>query len=148
MYTGAALSFGLIRACRRRLVLYCSVLSDAGGENNWSSAIFERSLLCSLAAILENGCHGRHGTNPECLRSLKWPLWYIVWVCQVSYFNHKVHDFSVICWTIAFSTQRPDPQQEHDSTPRRLVSVSTGDPCVATRFTNDKRGGLYRLYYA
>ena len=45
MYTGAALSFGLIRACRGGLVLYCSVLSDAGGENDGSSAIFERSLL-------------------------------------------------------------------------------------------------------
>ena len=45
MYTGAALSFGLIRACRRGLVLYCSVLSDEGGENDGSSAIFERSLL-------------------------------------------------------------------------------------------------------
>ena len=45
MYTGAALSFGLIRACRGGLVLYCSVLSDAGGEKDGSSAIFERSLL-------------------------------------------------------------------------------------------------------
>ena len=44
MNTGAALSFGLIRACRSGLVLYCSVLSDAGGENDGSSAIFERSL--------------------------------------------------------------------------------------------------------
>ena len=55
--------------------------------------------FCSLAAVLENGCHGRHGTNPECLQSLKWPLWCIVWVCQVSCFYHKVHDFSVIRWT-------------------------------------------------
>ena len=47
MYTGAALSFGLIRACRSGLVLCCSVLSDAGGENDRSSAIFERSLLHS-----------------------------------------------------------------------------------------------------
>ena len=46
MYTGAALSFGLIRACRSGLVLYCSVLSDAGGENDGSSSIFEISLLC------------------------------------------------------------------------------------------------------
>ena len=45
MYAGAALSFGLIRTCRSGLVLYCSVLSDAGGENDGSSAIFERSLL-------------------------------------------------------------------------------------------------------
>ena len=45
MYEGAALSFGLIRACRGGLVLYCSVLSHAGGENDGSSAIFERSLL-------------------------------------------------------------------------------------------------------
>ena len=45
MYTGAALSFGLMRACRGGLVLYCSVLSDAGGENDRNSAIFERSLL-------------------------------------------------------------------------------------------------------
>ena len=34
MCTGAALSFGLIRACRGGLVLYCSVLSGAGGEND------------------------------------------------------------------------------------------------------------------
>ena len=47
MYTGAALSFGLIRACRGGLVLYCNVLSDAGGENDGSSAIFERSLFTS-----------------------------------------------------------------------------------------------------
>ena len=45
MYTGAALSFGLIRACRSGLVLYCSVLSDAGGENDGSSSIFEISLF-------------------------------------------------------------------------------------------------------
>ena len=45
MYTGAALSFGLIRACRSGLVVYCSVLSDAGGDDDGSSAIFERSLL-------------------------------------------------------------------------------------------------------
>ena len=50
MYTGAALSFGLIRACQSGLVLYCGVLSHAGGENDGSSAIFERSLLvCYLA---------------------------------------------------------------------------------------------------
>ena len=49
MYTGAALSFGLIRACRSGLVLCCSVLSDAGGENDGSSAIFERSLLQELS---------------------------------------------------------------------------------------------------
>ena len=59
-----------------------------------------RGWMCSLAAILENGYHGRHGTNPECLRSLKLPLWYIVWVCQVSCFYHKGHDFSVFCWTM------------------------------------------------
>ena len=34
------------------------------------------------------------------LRSLELPLWCIVWVWQVSCFYHKVHDFSVICWTI------------------------------------------------
>ena len=51
MYTGAALSFGLIRACRGGLVLYCSVLSDAGGENDGSSAIFERSLLSVVWAV-------------------------------------------------------------------------------------------------
>ena len=52
MYTGAALSFGLIRACHRGLVLYSSVLSDAGDENDDSSAISERLLLtprCVLA---------------------------------------------------------------------------------------------------
>ena len=48
MYTGAALSFGLIRACRGGLVLYSSVLSYAGGENDGSSAIFERSLLSNM----------------------------------------------------------------------------------------------------
>ena len=56
MYTGAALSFGLIRACRGGLVLYCSVLSDAGGENDGSSAIFERSLLqCETLYELNGG---------------------------------------------------------------------------------------------
>ena len=49
MYTGASLSFGLIRACRRGLVLYCSVLPDAGGENDGSSAIFERSHVVRAA---------------------------------------------------------------------------------------------------
>ena len=52
MYTGAALSFGLMRACRSGLVLYCSVLSDAGGENDGSSAIFERSLLWRMNSDL------------------------------------------------------------------------------------------------
>ena len=51
MYEGAALSFGLIRACRSGLVLYCSVLSDAGGENDGSSAIFERSLLMNYCSF-------------------------------------------------------------------------------------------------
>ena len=45
MYTGAALSFGLIQACRRGLVLYSTVLSHAGGENGAISAISEKSLL-------------------------------------------------------------------------------------------------------
>ena len=45
MSTGAALSFGLIRACRGGLALYFSVLSDAGGENDGTSAKSERSLL-------------------------------------------------------------------------------------------------------
>ena len=45
MYTGAALSFVLIRACRSGLVLYSIVLSHQGGENDRSSAISERSLL-------------------------------------------------------------------------------------------------------
>ena len=60
MYTGAALSFGLIRACRGGLVLYCSVLSDAGGENDGSSAIFERSLL----DILGHSYHRHRDTYP------------------------------------------------------------------------------------
>ena len=54
MYTGAALSFGLIRACRSGL-LYCSVLSDAGDENDGSSAIFERSLLRFHRFVLTSG---------------------------------------------------------------------------------------------
>ena len=64
MYTGAALSFGLIRACRGGLVLYCSVLSDAGGENDGSSAIFERSLLFQErlgVSIVPAICHSRKG---------------------------------------------------------------------------------------
>ena len=44
MYTGAALSFGLMRAYRGGLVLYCSVLSDAGGEND-SSQVNEFKML-------------------------------------------------------------------------------------------------------
>ena len=45
MYTGAVLSFGLIRACRSGLVLYSIVLSDAGGENDGSPAISEKAQL-------------------------------------------------------------------------------------------------------
>ena len=66
MYTGAALSFGLIRACRSGLVLYCSVLSDAGGDNDGSSAIFERSQLGQIFPLRENTLrhvvegHGRY----------------------------------------------------------------------------------------
>ena len=45
MYTGAALSFGLIQACRNGLVLYSTVLSYAGGENDGIAAISERSLF-------------------------------------------------------------------------------------------------------
>ena len=57
MYTGAALGFGLIRACRSGLVLYCSVLSDAGGENDGSSAIFERSLAFDgTLAVMSSLC--------------------------------------------------------------------------------------------
>ena len=52
MYTGAALSFGLIRACRSGLVLYWSVLSDAGGENDGSSSIFEISLLILIEYLM------------------------------------------------------------------------------------------------
>ena len=52
MYAGAALSFGLIRVCRSGLVLYCSVLSDAGGQNDGSSAIFEISLLIETREVL------------------------------------------------------------------------------------------------
>ena len=69
MYTGAALSFGLIRACRGGLVLYCSVLSDAGGENDGSSAIFERSLLLSL---LRPVYYGKMKSIP-CMMML-WPV--------------------------------------------------------------------------
>ena len=57
MYTGAALRFGLIRAYRSGLVLYCSVLSDAGGENDGSSAIFERSLLATLVVDFAEYLH-------------------------------------------------------------------------------------------
>ena len=59
MYTGVALSFGLIRACRSGLVLYCSVLSDAGGENDGSSSIFEISLFDGILP---------KGPYPPCLR--------------------------------------------------------------------------------
>ena len=45
MYTGAALSFGLIQVCRSGLVLYSIVLSHAGGENGVGSDISERSQL-------------------------------------------------------------------------------------------------------
>ena len=45
MYTGAALSFGRILACRIGLVMYSIVLSDARGENDGSSTISERAQL-------------------------------------------------------------------------------------------------------
>ena len=48
MYTGAALSFVSIRACRSGLVLYSIVLSHARGENDGFSAISERSLLIEI----------------------------------------------------------------------------------------------------
>ena len=46
MYTGAALSFCLIRACRSGLVLYSIVLSDAGGENDGSSVPYLKHHYC------------------------------------------------------------------------------------------------------
>ena len=52
IYTEAALSFGLIRACSVRLVLYSTVLSDAGGEEDESAAISERSLLPRPVVVL------------------------------------------------------------------------------------------------
>ena len=74
MYTGAALSFGLIRACRGGRVLYCSVLSDAGGENDGSSAIFERSLLAGRMPRLIPAHQDflmLHGvTWPQCVKIL------------------------------------------------------------------------------
>ena len=68
MYTGAALSFGLMRACRGGLVLYCSVLSDAGGENDRSSAIFERSLLtiCTWEQLWALASYGPVGVDLFC----------------------------------------------------------------------------------
>ena len=45
MNTGAAWRFDLIQACRSGLVLYSIVLSEAGGENDGSSDISERSLF-------------------------------------------------------------------------------------------------------
>ena len=60
MYAGAALSFGLIRVCRSGLVLYCSVLSDAGGQNDGSSAIFEISLLYDKLAISNTYSHAKN----------------------------------------------------------------------------------------
>ena len=62
--------------------------------------------LCSLAAIFKNGRHGRHGTNPKCLQYSKWLLWCLVGMCQVSCFYHKVHIFSVICWTASAAYMR------------------------------------------
>ena len=57
MYARAALSFGLIRVCRSGLVLYCSVLSDAGGQNDGSSAIFEISLLPTIRLSWTEFCN-------------------------------------------------------------------------------------------
>ena len=78
MYTGAALSFGLIRACRSGLVLYSSVLSDPGGENDGSSAIFERSLLeCVWKSAIQNcsWIFQGHWVNPSHYVKLFWALW-------------------------------------------------------------------------
>ena len=71
MYTGAALSWGLMRACRSGLVLYCSVLSDAGGENDGSSAIFEKSLLA------EHWQGRRALSNRVCAHSVI-SMWHVV----------------------------------------------------------------------
>ena len=54
MYTGAGLSFGLLRAGGSGLVLYSTVLSDAGGKNDGSAAISERSLLVTMSFRLSN----------------------------------------------------------------------------------------------
>ena len=83
MYTGAALGFGLIRACRSGLVLYCSVLSDAGGENDASSAIFERCLLVlcnnwfrhSLGTILGTGHWLKQWWPKFCCHTVTRPQW-------------------------------------------------------------------------
>ena len=48
MYTGAPLSLGLIQACHSGLVLYSTVLSHAGSENDAISAISERSLFIHI----------------------------------------------------------------------------------------------------
>ena len=52
MYMGAVLSFGLIWACWSGLVLYSIVLSDAGGENDGSSAISEMAQLERGSSVL------------------------------------------------------------------------------------------------
>ena len=77
MYTGAALSFGLIRACRSGLVLYCTVLADAGGENDGSSAIFERSLIVPLCMSSPNQCirHIGNCSNGSKSRLPWWDSW-------------------------------------------------------------------------
>ena len=65
MHRGAALSFGLIRACRSGLALYSIALSDAGGENDGSSAISERSLLCIVGYCTGALWDVWHGSIPS-----------------------------------------------------------------------------------
>ena len=52
MYSGLALSLGLIRVCRSGVVLSRIGFSYAGGENDGGSAITERLLLTGNVAIL------------------------------------------------------------------------------------------------
>ena len=56
-----------------------------------------------MAAILENGRHNRPRHNLAWRYSYIYLFWYDVHVCQVSCFYHKMHDFSLICWTTTIS---------------------------------------------
>ena len=58
-----------------------------------------RLLVSGMVAILENGRHNRPRHNLAWHYSYIYLFCYNVHVCHVSCFYHKMHDFSLICWT-------------------------------------------------
>ena len=138
MYTGAALSFGLIRACRGGFVLYCSVLSDAGG----SSAIFERSLLTEAGYLGPDSprTSPRNETVKQCRRQMtvanspvQWPSW--TW-CR-KWWNHSWHSPRVTlnqCCSVFIRPRTPLVYRYHvisrTQSPSAVFGCSHQDECL------------------